>query len=106
MVALAPATLAAFQCDRWPGNVRELRNAVQTTLTLGAEGEAERLEGKPASYAAARDKMLDRFERDYLAALLESCKRNVTAAAKEAKLSRRQLYRLLSRHGLVPRDLR
>jgi len=106
-VALAPATLAAFQCDRWPGNVRELRNAVQSTLALGTTIDAEGEHApRPASYAAARDKMLGRFERDYLAALLGSCKRNVTAAAKEARLSRRQLYRLLSRHGLVPRDQR
>jgi DNA-binding NtrC family response regulator len=103
-VALAPATLAAFQCKRWPGNVRELRSAVQTALTLGETlGTVSQKNAEGLSYATARDEMMQRFERDYLVALLEANNRDVNAAAKAAKLSRRQLYRLLARHGLVRR---
>jgi DNA-binding NtrC family response regulator len=102
-VQLAPATLAALQCDPWPGNVRELRNAVERAVTLGSLGDKAAIPVEaptPASYKEARDALLDRFERDYLQALLARNGGNVSAAAREAKLSRSQFYRLLGRHGL------
>jgi len=100
-VELAPATLAALQCDPWPGNVRELRNAVERAVTLGNFGEQPAAHASsPTSYKEARDALLERFERDYLQALLARHGGNVSAAAREAKLSRSQFYRLLGRHGL------
>jgi DNA-binding NtrC family response regulator len=97
---LTPATLAAFQCMQWPGNVRELKNAVERVLALGtvdggADGDAQQ-----PSFIEARDSALERFERDYLQALLEQHDGQVTAAAKAAKLARSHFYRLLERHGL------
>jgi DNA-binding NtrC family response regulator len=103
-VPLAPMTLAAFQCDPWPGNVRELRNAVVRALTLGSDPVPDAVRSAPpASFFEARERALERFERDFVAALLEKCRRNVSLAAREARLSRRQFYRLLTRHKLVPR---
>jgi len=103
-VPLAPMTLAGFQCDPWPGNVRELRNAVVRTLALGVEPPASATHpGPPSSFFEARAKAQERFERDFVCALLERCDGNVSRAAREAKLSRRQFYRLLTRHRLVPR---
>jgi len=100
-VQLAPATLAALQCDPWPGNVRELRNAVERAVTLGSLADAPSDQpNSPTSYKEARDALLERFERDYLQALLTRHGGNVSAAAREAKLSRSQFYRLLGKHGL------
>jgi DNA-binding NtrC family response regulator len=99
---LSAATLAAFQCDRWPGNVRELRNAVERALAMLPGNEAGRSESaEEPSFHAARDRLLERFEHDYLKALLRRCEGNVSAAARKARISRRQLYRLLEKHGLV-----
>jgi DNA-binding NtrC family response regulator len=101
-VALTPETVAAFQCARWPGNVRELRNAVERALTLGDAGaEAAPEDPAAASFIAARDAAMARFEKDYLIALLEQHGGNVSAAAKAARLARSHLYRLLQRHDLV-----
>jgi two-component system response regulator GlrR len=100
-VTLAPATVAAFQCARWEGNVRELRNAVERVLSLGADAGDD--EAPAASFIAARDDAMARFERDYLRALLKLHKNNVSAAARSAKLVRSHLYRLLERHDLVPK---
>jgi two-component system, NtrC family, nitrogen regulation response regulator GlnG len=57
--------------------------------------------GAPLAFNEARDKLLEQFEKDYLVALLARHKRNMSAAAREAKLSRSQFYRLLERHKLA-----
>ncbi|XXY20028.1 sigma 54-interacting transcriptional regulator [Sorangium sp. So ce216] len=110
----------------WPGNVRELRNYVERRVVLGegaairATAPAERSAAPPADAAApapadpappaaaniempfkeAKDAIIDRFERDYLAALLEWSNGNVSRAARKAGLDRMYLHRLLQRHGL------
>ncbi len=102
-ITLAPATLAALQCDPWRGNVRELRNAVQRVVALGSAEARPRQEqsAAPLAFNEARDRLLEQFERDYLGALLARHKRNISAAAREAQLSRSQFYRLLERHKLT-----
>lgn len=97
-VALGLETLAALQCAAWPGNVRELRNAVERAMALGQtdDGSAP----VPKGYHAARAELLERFERDYLAALLAAHGGKVATAAREAGLSRVHFYELMKRHGL------
>jgi DNA-binding NtrC family response regulator len=99
--SLAPATLAAFRHLRWPGNVRELRNAVERVLALGEHSVVA--PPTDASFIEARDQALDRFEREYLEALLKQHNGQVSAAAKAAKLARSHFYRLLEKHGLSRR---
>jgi DNA-binding NtrC family response regulator len=54
----------------------------------------------PPSFKEAREQMLERFERDYLASLLSRHGKNLSAAARAAQLSRTHLYRLMERYGL------
>jgi DNA-binding NtrC family response regulator len=107
-VELAPSTLAALQCDPWPGNLRELRNAVERVLALGALQEPSAAapprpaaSKQSASFKAARERVLEEFEKDYLATLLDVHRGNVSQAAKAAGLARSAFYRLLNRHGLA-----
>jgi DNA-binding NtrC family response regulator len=97
-VPLAPATLAALMCDPWPGNVRELKNAVERMIALGYHRLESGPNGAPPSFLKARNDMVERFERDYLAALLKRHPKNVGAAIRESKLSKSEFYRLLRRH--------
>ncbi len=99
-VHCSAATLEALQLEAWPGNVRELRNAVTRALALG-EWKLERAADAPTTFQAARHKVLDAFEREYLRTLLERHHGNVSAAAREAGLARSAFYRLLGRHELV-----
>jgi DNA-binding NtrC family response regulator len=100
----------------WPGNARELRNVIERHLVLsndeliGAEGlrvslghAIPRVTLPPAaataealSYQEARDQ----FERAFLVALLKRAGGNITAAAKAAGMSRRNLYEKIERFGL------
>ncbi len=99
-VHCSTATLEALQLEAWPGNVRELRNAVTRALALG-EWKLEPTADAPTTFQAARHRVLDAFEREYLRTLLERHHGNVSAAAREAGLARSAFYRLLGRHQLV-----
>ena len=69
------------------------------------EGGEARLGGDPAmipSYDEARDK----FSRDYLADNLQRTAGNVTQAARLAKRTRTDFYKLLARYRLQPDDFK
>jgi DNA-binding NtrC family response regulator len=51
-------------------------------------------------YSEARDQIVDRFEAVYLADLLHRYRGNVTLAAREAKMNRTYLTRVMKRRGL------
>jgi transcriptional regulator with PAS, ATPase and Fis domain len=125
---LPPHALPLLAGHSFPGNVRELRNLV-TRLVLFADlgldlpalpsGEA----GPPAAHAvagplgeaeqqrkllelplpAAREMVMERFERYYLAAKLEQHGGNITRAADAMGVSRQLVHRLLDRYGIKAR---
>ena len=116
-VKLAADTLEAFVgAYDWPGNVRELRNAVASSLIVGALPKPiqERVRERASTlnvatstdlpYAEARDKFVERFERDYLAEQLEKAGGNASKAARLSGVDRAYFRRLLLRHGLVSRE--
>jgi two-component system response regulator GlrR len=108
---LSAAFLDRLAHHGWPGNIRELRNAVDRALAMGPwEPEAEIAPAiAPGSAPAvdlsrpfkqARDEWTARFERAYLAALLDHHAGSIRPAARAAGIDRVHLYRLLARHGL------
>lgn len=105
---ITPELKTALQSGRWPGNVRELRNYLSRCVVLGevqpitpADEEPRTWQVDPEKpYADARNSALAQFERDYVTALLEYHKGNVSAAARAAGMARPYLHRLLRRHGL------
>jgi len=99
----------------WPGNVRELRNVVQRMLvTPGHALEAPELAATevdepelPAestvefrALRVARREASERFERDYVQALLRRAGGNITVAAALAQVSRQAIHKLINKHGL------
>ncbi len=116
---LTENALDVLQHREWRGNVRELRNAIERAAVLcdgeeigprdlhGGDRESSReiprLDVPPGQeelpeFREARDK----FEAEYLSALLRSCKGNVSEAAKRSGMSRRNLYDKLDKLGLDP----
>jgi transcriptional regulator with GAF, ATPase, and Fis domain len=97
----------------WPGNVRELRNAVQRFAALGVRDRATLLassQDAPASvglteevaelpYHEARQRIVEDFERAYVAHALEKAGGVVVKAAERAGMARASFYRMLERLG-------
>jgi two-component system response regulator HydG len=99
----------------WPGNVRELQNVVRRAIAMtrsavagvddlpddvvAAAGRAAG-DAEAVGYFAQRAEHLARFERQYLTDLLTRHLGDVSAAAREARLPRGTLYRLMKGHGL------
>ncbi len=116
-------TTEAYQVLRqypWPGNVRELQNVIRRAIALSTDksidvddlpdeviaASGQREPTGDAGYFQLRDQHLARFELQYLSDLLKRHNGDVRSAAREAKLPRGTLYRLLKNHGLESADYR
>jgi DNA-binding NtrC family response regulator len=99
----------------WPGNVRELESVIARALTfsqaatlesddidLPSIGDDRSLRGR--SLRDEKLKLVQGFERNYLASLLAKYHGNITRAAKAAGKERRTFQRLLKRHNLDRRS--
>lgn len=116
-------SLDEASCDwfgryQWPGNVRELEGLVYREAmtcdddalrlappTLFSDERRRALERRRTrfdgvAYATAKSQVLQQFDRQYLAELMERAKGNVTRAARIAGKERRALGKLLKKHGL------
>ncbi len=113
----------------WPGNVRELQNVIEHAVVLATPGGTIGGDDVPSfehgarisptlgytmpsatlfasgGYHAARDRVLARFEKDYLTWVLRQAEGNMSEAARVAGVDRTTLYRLLDKHGLAKSEL-
>ena len=104
--------MASLCAHHWPGNVRELRNVVEAMLVMGEEPALDGGVASPEggadvvdrslglSYRDARAAVLAEFERRYLRRLLDRAGGNVSRAAREARMDRTYLIKLLARHDI------
>lgn len=103
----APDALERLVSAPWPGNIRQLYNVVEQTVTLSTtpmisdmlvQSALHDVPGNILPFADARR----RFEKDYLARLLQTTGGNVSQAARLAKRNRTEFYKLLHRHKIDP----
>jgi DNA-binding NtrC family response regulator len=110
---LPPALLALLAAHDWPGNARQLRNVLERAVTLTPAGQpldaaTLGLHRLPAAvsphvdvsvpFHEAKSRLIDAWERDYVAALVEASGSNISLAARRAGMSRQSLYRLMEKH--------
>ena len=96
----------------WPGNVRELQNVVRRALAMtqssvvGVDDLPDELvatagrSSAAVGYFAQRAEHMARCEQHSLSDLLTRHSGDVSAAARDARLPRGTLYRLMKAHGL------
>src|SRR5499433_473719 len=113
--AIAPAPMQALCRYSWPGNVRELQNVIERAVIvakgdtildvdrfLTGTGERPRVDvSRPFHQAKAR--VVEEFERAYIAGVLEAQGGKVGLAAKHAGLDPKNLSAKVARYGLRKR---
>ena len=121
---LSPAAYRALLAHAWPGNVRELEHAIEQAVALSAgpnievedlpaavRGGAEPAPAAPASedgasFKDAKQAIVDRFEREFLAAALARHQGNISKAAEEIGMYRQHLQLKLAEYGIDPATYR
>ena len=125
---LSEDSLTLLMEYHWPGNVRELLNVVERATSfcdgdlievddlpphlLGPDrglvrGSGDRTQPEGAarlrrSFKDAKEASIERFEREYLAALLLRNRFSLSAAAREADVDRKHLRKLVRKYALMP----
>jgi len=122
---IGDTAMAMLRRYDFPGNVRELRNIVERWSVLGAhaapgnpavrsgvtnQGAATGTMGDDVDdsllslpYHEAKDAWIERFERAYVDTALDKAGGNVSQAARDAKVDRRHLQRLMARYDIKKR---
>jgi two-component system, NtrC family, response regulator GlrR len=107
----SPKAIELLATTDWPGNVRQLFDLVKQHVALShgklmsKEFVQKSLGPQPLSMPAY-DEARDQFSRDFLAANLQRTGGNVTKAARLAKRSRTDFYKLLERFRLQAHDFK
>ncbi len=115
-----PNVIAAAQAYPWPGNVRELRNLCERAVLMGWAAVAPILgagpRAEPCSAAAlvdpalplleAKQRLVERFEREYLTRLLKEHRGRIGEVARAAGIAERNLYEKMKAYGLSRDDYR
>lgn len=114
--ALSARALQKLMLHAWPGNVRELRHVIERAvllapgpvlapddIDLGAH-EAAPLDAD--SFRAAKARLVENFERQFIETLLAEHHGNVTHAAQAAQKNRRAFFELMRKHRIEPERFR
>jgi DNA-binding NtrC family response regulator len=115
-------SLALLDGYAWPGNVRELENLVHRAFLLAggdvisipgdwmageprAASAGGQYEGFPLdlAFSEAKARLIDQFERVYIAHVLSQTNGNVSQAARRCGKERRAFGKLLKKHGIDKR---
>jgi len=110
--AIAPESLHALTRYPWPGNVRELENVIERAVIVSTGArlvDIERFLAPAGAHAPvdlslpfreAKARVVEEFERTYVAGLLDAHGGKLTAAAKHADMDPKNFSEKLQRYGL------
>jgi DNA-binding NtrC family response regulator len=114
-----PEAMAMLMGHDWPGNVRQLENKIQQVVVLSTgpmisavdldlhDDPALPLRAEAAtSFKEEKRRLLDGFERDYVRKLLDLAEGNLSEAARQAGMDRKNFWTLAKKHGLVSKRRR
>lgn len=109
---LSDEVLALLANHDWPGNVRELRNVIERLLlfpewserviqtNLSENNSPDVDDPFDLPFPDAKNLVLERFEKRYIASLLQANQGIVSRAARRANMTRQTLHRLMNKYGV------
>jgi DNA-binding NtrC family response regulator len=107
---LSAAALKRLLAHPWPGNVRALRNVLERAMLLAKGDEVgsadlylESSGSSPmraGSFMQAKRGVVEAFEKDYVRRSLDESAGNVSHAARDAGMDRKNFQLLMKKHGL------
>src|SRR5215470_1729013 len=103
----------------WPGNLRELENIIERAVVLARDRSIEP-EHLPLhlqesrgftgpsddGLLAGKERLVREFERQAVLRFLRESRGNISAAAKKARITRRNFHRLLLKHRISAEEFR
>src|SRR5438876_818397 len=103
----------------WPGNLRELENIIERAVVLTRDRSIEP-EHLPLhlqesrgftgpsddGLLAGKERLVREFERQAVLRFLRESRGNISAAAKKARITRRNFHRLLLKHSISAAEFR
>jgi DNA-binding NtrC family response regulator len=108
-IGVSRAALTAIKQYAWPGNLLELENRIFRAVLVSQSPRLSVRDLDLPEYASepepvSLEQSRDRTEKETLRYALAHNRHNVTRAAKELRISRMTLYRLLEKHGMDRRN--
>ncbi|MBU1087900.1 MAG: sigma-54 dependent transcriptional regulator [Candidatus Omnitrophica bacterium] len=116
---MTSAALKILMDYSWPGNVRELENIIHRAVVMATEYEIDladlpqvvrtaqtadlRDKSRTLNFKKAKQRAIESFEQRFLTEALMRHDGNVSQAAKEIGLDRRNLHKKLKNYKLKPR---
>ena len=107
--SFSPDVLRVFLHHSWPGNVRELQNVIERAM-LVTNGTSIEIQDLPESLVVnsypspslktVRHEAALNVEKPFLIDLLRRHQGNVSAAASEARVPRKAIYRMVKKFGI------
>ncbi|RMG35698.1 MAG: sigma-54-dependent Fis family transcriptional regulator [Methanobacteriota archaeon] len=116
IVRVSSSAMERIMEYNWPGNVRELLNTLERAYYLATPPEIlpkdlpEFLQltspinflddWETLNYKEAKEKVLEKFEKEYLLHQLRKHQWNITRTAQECGIDRRTIHRLIKRYNI------
>jgi DNA-binding NtrC family response regulator len=123
---ISPLALQKLVGYQWPGNIRELENKIQQTVVMcnheviqpedvdlpveiGSRDPANSSgllhpEGGLGAFRVEKKKIIHSFESNYIFQLLEKNEGNITRAAREARMDRKNFWQLMRKYHINPKE--
>ncbi len=105
---ISPLALQKLVGYDWPGNIRELENKIQQTIVVATKNvigpDDIDLPVELHTFKKEKQKTVSEFERNYITKMLTLSKGNISKAAKEAGMDRKNLWQLLKKHNILARE--
>jgi len=111
-ITINPDCFKYLMSHTWPGNIRELRNTIETSATICDHGKIKSSdisyilfkENKDfkelTTFTEMKKRVIRDFEVDYVSLLLKKHKGNISAAAREAEIDKKNFWEIMKKHSL------